>query len=558
MLIKFSIWLTHLFPFFKIVASAAAGFMLAFVLNLGLEGGIGLALLAITTLVAMSGLVTWVLINAIAGRYGMSGLPITDLMIWACFLAAGVIVALSIIRFFTPLLEKIKKKLTLKTSQERNTKIDVRRITDFMPEGNYTFNPKKHFKKNDFFLGLNENHKPIYWGSNRLPHVQIAGATGRGKGVFIGMLEAQALLNGSTVINIDPKDDEYGAYVLYEAAKNAGVPYYYIDLRKEAPPQINFFRNSSADEIFTLFEAAFSLSPKGGDSDFFKISDRRAAKLISKQAEKENYTPAQLYLEYEAYLNKDAPGFGGNLEEMASLSAVNAKHGLDLDEIINNGAAIYIRGSIHNSEVIAMQRMLLVKIIQIAERRDRSAAEKPRQISVVVDELSFQISAAVLASLKTSRDKGLNLILAHQSMTDFRSGPKDLDPIAVEGAVMENGQLKLIYQVEDIELCKKLAEKTGPIQVDDEARTVRKNIALAESVDSERVIRQSERELITPAMLANLPKGVGVLFGVGLAQFALTSPMQLQERNAKAYELHESEGASLDDMRNAPDDRFPE
>ena len=53
----------------------------------------------------------------------------------------------------------------------------------------------------------------------------------------------------------------------------------------------------------------------------------------------------------------------------------------------------------------------------------------------------------------------------------------------------------------------------------------------------------------------NLPKGVGVLFGVGLAQFALTSPMQSQ-RHAQAYEVTEAEGVSLDSLNEASDNRF--
>ena len=115
---------------------------------------------------------------------------------------------------------------------------------------------------------------------------------------------------------------------------------------------------------------------------------------------------------------------------------------------------------------------------------------------------------------------------------------------------MENGSLKLIYRVQDPELCKKLAEKSGKIQVDDEARTVRKNIALAETVDGERTIRQSERDYIHADMIANLPKGVGVLFGVGLPQFVQTSPMHA-DRSPEAYEVHETEGKTLDQLREA-------
>lgn len=555
MLIKFAYWIASIYPFLKIFASSFAGFLIVFLLSIGADSTFVLILIAIAVFVGLSGFLAWFVVHGIAGRYGLEGLPISALIEWGLFLIAGVILALSVIRLFTPFIEMLKKKLTLKTSLERNTKIDIRRIHEFMPEGDKKYNPVKYFRKNDFFLGLDERENPIYWGSGRLPHVQIAGATGTGKGVFIGILESQALLNGSTVVNIDPKNDEFGAHVLYDAAQKSGAAYYFIDLRPEAPPQLNLFKNSSEHEIFSLFESAFSLSPKGGDSDFFRLADRRAAKIISKRAMQGNYTPSELFIEYEAQFIKDAPGFCGYLEEMASLNSVNARDGLDLDEIITSGSAVYVIGSTRNSAVVAMQRMLLVKLIQIAERRDRMANEKPRQIMVVVDELSYQISNTVLESLKTSRDKGLNLIMAHQSMSDLRSGPKDLDPLAVEGAIMENGSLKLIYRVEDVELCKKLAEKSGRIQVDDEARTVRKNIALAETVDSERVIRQSEREYISAEMFGNLPKGVGVLFGVGLAQFTLTSPMQSQ-RHAQAYEVKEAEGVSLDSLNEASDNRF--
>lgn len=542
--------LIEILPFLIYMASFIGGIFCVFVIAADVDHIAATIALGIGAFLAFSAPLGFTAVNLFAHKLDLDGLPLSTLLPWLIVLSASIIVSLYSIRFATPVIEKLKKKLTLKTSLERNTKIDVRKIADYLPEGGKVYNPEKYFQKNDYFLGLDESNKPIYLEQPRLPHIQIAGTTGTGKGVFIGILEAQALKNGATVVNIDPKNDEFGAYVLLGAAQKAGVPYYFIDLRPEAPPQLNFFKNSSEFEIYSLFESAFGLGMKGGDSDFYRIADRRAAKFISKQAVKSSKTPAQLYLENEQELTKDAPGFGGYLEEMAELAAINAVDGLDLDTIIADGAAVYVIGSTRNSAVIAAQRMLLVKLIQIAERRERTGDEKPRQIMAVVDELSYQISGAVLESLKTSRDKGLNLILAHQSMSDLRSGPKDLDPNAVEGAVMENGSLKLIYRVQDPELCKKLAEKSGKIQVDDEARTVRKNIALAETVDGERTIRQSERDYIHADMIANLPKGVGVLFGVGLPQFVQTSPMHA-DRSPEAYEVHETEGKTLDQLREA-------
>lgn len=62
---------------------------------------------------------------------------------------------------------------------------------------------------------------------------------------------------------------------------------------------------------------------------------------------------------------------------MAELAAINAVDGLDLDTIIADGAAVYVIGSTRNSAVIAAQRMLLVKLIQIAERRENRRRKAP-------------------------------------------------------------------------------------------------------------------------------------------------------------------------------------
>jgi hypothetical protein len=63
------------------------------------------------------------------------------------------------------------------------------------------------------------------------------------------------------------------------------------------------------------------------------------------------------------------------------------------------------------------------------------------------------------------------------------------------------------------------------ILVDDETRTVQKNIALTETVHGERRISMAERPFIDTNMFMNLPKSCGVLAMPGtLARFAYTSP----------------------------------
>ncbi|MDP2152209.1 MAG: TraM recognition domain-containing protein [Methylotenera sp.] len=163
-------------------------------------------------------------------------------------------------------------------------------------------------------------------------------------------------------------------------------------------------------------------------------------------------------------------------------------------------------------------------MIQLCERRDRTQG-KPRPVCAVLDEAKYHISKPFLESLGAARDKGLHVVLAHQSQADLLDCPADLNGQAVLGAVMENCSLKLVYRVEDPKTAEWLARKSGRIQVDDEVRRVSKNAALSEVVDNERQIRQTERFLVDENMILNLHKSQAVVFGNGLPHFITTSPI---------------------------------
>lgn len=447
----------------------------------------------------------------------------------------GFAVGLYLIRRFTPVIERTKKKLTLRTRLERNRRTDVRDIEAFVPTRRAEYDPRQYFKAGDYFLGLGEDGKPVYW-PGRLPHVQLVGTTGAGKGVALGMMAAQALLNGAGVLFIDPKDDEWAPSVVFDAARRAGVSYRFIDLRPTAPPQLNLFTGATAAEIEELFLAGFGLSDKGAPSDYYRLADRQAAALVSKVAGEGQHTPASLYRQVRSEISEDAPNFTGLLAEMAGLPAVNGRGGYDLVELLEKGGAVYVVGSMRNAKVLRLQRMLLIRLIQLAERRDRNTTEKPRAVLAVLDELKTQISRPAMEALQAARDKGVSVLMAHQAVADLRDCPADMDAEAVVGGVMENCALKLCYRVQDPETAEWLAKKSGVIQVDDEVRSVKKSVALAESIDGERSIRQAERFLVDENMLQNLPNQVGVVYGLGMAKFVQTAPLRV-EKCAEALQV---------------------
>ena len=59
------------------------------------------------------------------------------------------------------------------------------------------------------------------------------------------------------------------------------------------------------------------------------------------------------------------------IEELALLNAINSPEGFSLKHIFDEGGCCYVVGSMRNSKIITAQRMLLVRLYQLAEKRDR-------------------------------------------------------------------------------------------------------------------------------------------------------------------------------------------
>lgn len=521
-LIFFGNTLIYMQPYAKTLAPFLAGFALFAALQSEQRQGAWLRLGLFSLFVCVGSWFTFNLLVQPSFAGQVAAFPKNDLLLSLLFFGGGLASYLIWLREGQPWLDARAERITKRTSLERNKKTDVRHIGQFLPDAQSTFNPIHFFTKNGFFLGLN-GKTPAFWAAPTLPHVQVAGTTGAGKGVVLGSLAAQCLTAGEAVFWLDPKNDEWAPHVLSDAAKKAGKPFIFIDLRPAAPPQLNLFYGASKEEQEELLLAGFSLSEKGTESDFYSIDDRWGAATVADDFQPGD-TPASLFNRHREMLEQKAKKFFGLLREMAELPSVNAKNGVDLAKIVAEGGAVYVVGSMRNAKVIRIQRMLLVKIIQLCERRDRTQS-KPRPVCAVLDEAKYHISKPFLESLGAARDKGLHVVLAHQSQADLLDCPADLNGQAVLGAVMENCSLKLVYRVEDPKTAEWLARKSGRIQVDDEVRRITKNKALSEVVDNERQIRQTERFLVDENMILNLRKSQAVVFGNGLPHFITTSPM---------------------------------
>ena len=497
--------------------------------------------------------------------YGTSGeseiiFPIHEGLIWLDLWLCSLAFAFLWLRFTPEGLDAALEKIKKTTLLERNLKTDVRTIHEVLPKpaALHEFNPVEFFNSEEgIFLGLDEQSQPVYIETNSdgsIPHLGMAGTSGGGKGISLGVISAQLIARSEAVFYLDPKNDEFAPHVLFSSAEKSGKPYYFINLNRPNGAQFNLFQNATEEEAFELFIAGFSLSDTGSSADFFGIEDRHQAVLTAKLIAEKKFNLAQAYSARKLELfdaETGAKKFAGRLREMSHVASINAVdgEGVNLEEVIKNGGVVYFVGSMRNDIIKTIQRMLLVKLIQLAERRDRISGPL-RPVCIVLDEVKYHLSRPALEALGAARDKGVHVMLTHQSVGDLRDCPKDLNGDAVVDAIVENCAVKLCYRVRNPLTAEWLAGMSGKIQADDETRKVRRNLMQAETVDPERSISQAERFFIDSNMLIRMPKGVGVLYDDGLARLVSIRPIPVK-KSRSAITIKIVRGAIAPSARDA-------
>ena len=494
---------------------------------LGLPGGIllvlgllrvphvlGLLMLALSALTALV-----ILAPHVAG----ADRPGWHVLLFAGEFLIGSVAAALAARRTSELFERWRARWIQRSPMARDARTDIRTVGEVLPEAREAYDPLPFCGSPDqLFLGMGPDGSALHidqalW---RKSHVDIVGMTGSGKGVLAGVLLTQAVQQGEAVVVIDPKDDEYAPRVMARAAREAGVPYYRLDLMAETG-QWNPLQGKTADEIEELLVATLGLGERGTEADFYRLSDRRAAREFAQLFDDE---PLPILLEtFRTHpAARKAAKFIDDMEEIVATPSTRAEEGLDIAQAIAEGAVIHVRGSLRHSRILKLQKMFVLSVIQHCERRDREGA---RQVCLFLDEFRYLVSAPVLEALASIRDKRAHLVLAHQTVNDLRNVSGDLDPAQVVASVTENCGLKFAYRVNDPDTALWLARMSGNILVDDEVRNLETDVVLAERERETRSLRQAERYLVDTNMLQSLPPRCAVSYGNGLAQFVFTSPV---------------------------------
>ena len=371
------------------------------------------------------------------------------------------------------------------------------------------------------FMGLDGERRPLYLPRHIVDknHVEILGESGTGKSSIAGVMLAQLAALGECVVVFDPKADRNLPGALARAGDRYGYPFHILDLRPQADfPQINPFSGCRADQVEELLQVALELGKTGdGGVDFYRGKDREATSFIA-EALADGKTDM---LEILAKAGADErvveqENLWRELRQLGRVKALHTSGGLDLEAVLSRPGVLYVIGSTTRLEVVAAQKLILQRILQILdERRDQSMA-----VALFLDELKYLLSPAALRAAGTIRDRNCHLIFAHQSLGDLDDCP-GLNPKAVRGAIWGNSGIKIAYRMLDAQTAAELSKIAGQSVI--EAQTTTESDS-GTSVST----RKDRREYMPPHVFTHLPKpasgeaSVGAVFGLGPAFYLST------------------------------------
>ena len=392
-----------------------------------------------------------------------------------------------------------------RTSQRLTDARTIRPVLSFARP----FKPQRYFNlKRGVFMGRDPDGRSVYIPlSDAHKHLQLLGETRNGKTVAATVLLAQCALLKETVLVLDPKADKHAPRVLKAAAERAGVPFVYIDLRPDQPPQFSPLSGASPSEVEELLISCFDLASKGTDADVYRVEDRAAARKLAR-------TGATSFAEMVAIgINDDsiteARKFWEDLQELAAHPVIQTNEGWRLEEWIGRPAVVYIAGSTRHDNTVRLQKLVLLRLLQLIDRY--GVADDANWSALFIDEFKYLMSPGALRALGTIGDRNCHLLIAHQSLGDLRDAA-GLDPDAVYGAVVVNTGLKLFYKTNDPDTATWGAQLSGQIPAFTES------ISKSPAAASPGAYQERTRPLIDENMLLALPPLTGMLYGSGVAR----------------------------------------
>lgn len=264
---------------------------------------------------------------------------------------------------------------------------------------------------------------------------------------------------GECVIVLDPKNDFYMPAVMAASAKRHGMPFTFIDLRADQPPQLNLLAGCAPHEIEELLIQGLDLADQGDNADVYRTEDRAAVRALAAQGPRS--FPELLEMASHALNPSKNRRLAEALNEIGALPVIQTDEGVDLSTLVAKPGVIYVAGSTRAEAVIRLQRMVLLRNIQLIDKAGQRA--EGIWTNLFLDELKYLLCPAALQACGVIADRRCALRVAHQGLGDLDD--TSLSGLAVRSAVLVNCAIKFLFRTNDPDTAKWMAQLTGSVSV---------------------------------------------------------------------------------------------
>jgi len=442
-------------------------------------------------------------------------------------------------RILLPHISNLIRKYRVKQSSEGLS--DIRKEFNNLKPLNY--DPRKYFKDDYMFLGLDENGNAIYESDDdfKKRHLKFIGPTQTGKGVIQGLIIYQSILKGWITGFFDIKPDDFIYSIMVKACKEAGRPEpIVVDLNGIGPGTYNMFTNGTRREILSRLHASVNVNEKGTNADFYSANERSLMIDIEEYFDGTLSTLEKLLMgnlpngskkpEYYDITQKSR----AYVKEMKAHKPINPKkgRGFNVDRTLDSNAVFYVRGSITDKLVKKAQTVMLMDIIQSVIR----LGKQEKHFYLAIDEVKFIVSDMLSTGLSTVLSKGMNMSVAYQTPNNLLNlEDAMLNARAIKSEIEINTLTTISYRAGDQETAEWASTLTG---------TVNKTIIHSEEVEYDKMgaekytgvkkTKTDQEEYIPANRMLALPERTGALIRPGqLSQIIYTCWIPLNKEEMK-------------------------
>jgi len=333
----------------------------------------------------------------------------------------------------------------------------------------------------------------------------------------MGGIADQCINLGNTFIMIDPKKDKFLPHILKEAADSNDIPFYYLDLNDAGKGSYAPFEGGIVRDRRSRLLIALGLQETGGESDFYKLGERKDIDTILKETGSSiKGLIHELQKEQE---DKQAKRALAALKEIAEISTFTPRkgRGISVEEILKEKCVLYVRGSLTDDVIIKMQKSFIMELTQEAMRLEEEGV-RTTHATVLADEVKFLVSDQLAKALSTIAGFNCNMILAYQSPTQLENlYDVNMNGEAIATEIRINCQTKIIHRMADDKLAEWAAGQTGEAwkTVVKAEKTMVNNMG-GERWGEERMIHKQDDFYIPKNVFISLPQMVGVLICPGM------------------------------------------